>query len=170
MSLSKGLRLCVLFVMAMVSSYKAHSQEIRVRLLDGKSGKPMAHSCINVWIGDKRATLSIPTDENGVAKVYLTNNASEVNRSNYVESCGMFGVSDPKVMYSDIIQVQAGYAWCNSEAQDRSWLIIHEFKTKYLLDNGDVTQNVCGRASAISTPGELTIFVRPLTLWEKLKQ
>lgn len=103
MSLSKGLRFCILIVVAMVCSYKAHAQEIRVRLLDGKSGKPMAHSCINVWIGDKRATLSIPTDESGIARVHLTNDASEVKRSNYVESCGMFGVSDPTVMYANII-------------------------------------------------------------------
>jgi hypothetical protein len=33
-----------------------------------------------------------------------------------------------------------------------------------------LTDNDCGKATASPKPGELIIFVRPLTWWEKLKQ
>jgi hypothetical protein len=148
-----------------------HAQEIKLRLLDGRTGKPIEHSCINVWVGDQqKSALALPTDEKGIARFHLTSDATAVNVTNYWAACGMFGVSDPTVMYADTIQVNAGYVWCNPNTQERSWLAISKFPTRHLTDDGEVTANACGKVSAKPTPGELTIYVRPLTFWEKLKQ
>jgi hypothetical protein len=82
----------------------------------------------------------------------------------------MFGVRDPVVMYADIIKGSVGYASCKPHAEKYSWLAITNFPTKHLSDDGEVTPNSCGKAAATPTPGELTMYVRPLTFWEKLKQ
>jgi hypothetical protein len=39
-----------------------------------------------------------------------------------------------------------------------------------VLQQGIATPNTCGKATASPEPGDLIIFVRPLTWWEKLKQ
>jgi hypothetical protein len=41
---------------------------------------------------------------------------------------------------------------------------------KQVVQQGIVTANTCGKATASPKPGEVTIFVRPLTWWEQLKQ
>jgi len=164
-------RLLVLVLIPIALLPQLHAQEIKLRLLDGRSGKPIERSCINVWVGDhQKSALAIHTDENGIAKFHLTADASAVNVTNYWAACGMFGVSDPTVMYADTIQINAGYAWCKPNSQEKSWLAINKFPTKHLTDDGEVTANACGKVSAKPTPGELTIYVRPLTFWEKLKQ
>lgn len=38
-----------------------------------------------------------------------------------------------------------------------------------VLQHGVVTANYCGNTTASPQPGEIIIFVRPLTWWEKLK-
>ena len=164
-------RLLLLIVIPITSLLQLHAQEINVRLLDGRSGKAIEHSCINIWVGDQqKSALAIPTDGNGIARFHLTADASAVNVHNYGSSCGLFGVSDPTVMYADTIKVNAGYAWCKPKSQKTSWLTINTFPTRHLIAYGEVTANACGKAFAAPTPGVLTIYVRPLTLWEKLKQ
>jgi hypothetical protein len=112
------------------------AQNIQIKLLNGKSGRPIAGA--------------IHSQAGGV--------------------CGAFGVVDPVVKYADTIRVNVGYVSCASHKSDFSWLATTGVPTKDLIEQGIVTPNTCGRPSASQKPGELTIFVRPLTFWEKLKQ
>jgi hypothetical protein len=147
------------------------AQEIRLRLLDGRNGRPIERSCIDVWIGDQqKSVLTVPTDQRGIAKLRLTANANEVNVSDHWEQCGAFGVRNPTVKYSDIVRVHVGYVWCSAAPQANSWWAINIFSTTRLISDGEVTPNACGKVEAVPVPGELTIFIRPLTFWEKLKQ
>jgi hypothetical protein len=59
---------------------------------------------------------------------------------------------------------------CQLLKPDYSWLVIQTFSTRDVLQFGVVTENLCGKAKASPEPGELVIFVRPLTFWEKMKQ
>jgi len=45
-----------------------------------------------------------------------------------------------------------------------------KFSTKEVLEQGVVRANTCGNTTATPVPGEVIIFVRPLTFWEELKQ
>lgn len=114
--------------------------------------------------------MAIPTDEDGIAWLYLTDKDSEVNAQNQPKSCGDFGVAHPVVKYADTIRIVAGYAVCQPHTPGYSWLATMEFSTKQIVQQGVVTANVCSKATAPPKPGELTIFVRPLSWWEKLKQ
>jgi hypothetical protein len=150
---------------------EAAAQDVRVKLLNGKNGKPIGNSCINLWVGrHQKDALAIPTDEKGIAIFHLTADAASVNVNNRLSRCGLFGVFDPTVIYADTITIQAGYVWCEPGSQEGSWLALNEFSTVDLLANGKVTANACGTPSTVPVPGELTIYVRPPTFWEKLKQ
>lgn len=125
---------------------------------------------MNVWVGNGRKdALAIPTDKYGVAALRLTSNADAID-IRHGGVCGEFGVIDPVVKYADTVRVNVGYVTCQSRKSDFSWLAVTEFLTKDLIERGIVTPNTCGKSSASQKPGKLIIFVRPLNLWEKLKE
>jgi hypothetical protein len=159
-----------LFVLAS-SGTVLRAQTIKIKLVNGKSGQPIANTCVNTWVGaDRKEAMAIPTDKDGVAWLYLTDKDTDVNTQDHPKSCGDFGVAHPVVKYAVTIRVVAGYVVCQPHAPDYSWLTTMEFSTKQIVQGGIVTANSCGKSAASPNPGELVIFVRPLTWWEKLKQ
>lgn len=147
------------------------AQSIRIKLVNGKNGVPMAGACVNVWVGNKRKdAMAIPTDKIGIAKLRLTNNRGELNAQNQWKGCGLLGVVNPVVRYGNSIRVNTGYVVCLPRKPHYSWLATMTFSTKKILESGVVTPNACGKAKASPKPGEIVLFVRPLNFWEKLKE
>jgi len=147
------------------------AQTIEIRLVNGRNGDPMSDTCVNVWVGtERKAAMAIPTDEKGVARLRVTDKDGEIDIHNRWNGCGDFGMVNPVVKYNDSLRINAGYVSCQSRASDHSWLAITDLSTKEVLQHGVVTANTCGKATASPKPGELIIFVRPLSWWEKLKQ
>jgi hypothetical protein len=160
-----------LFLVLGASGKTLSSQTIKIKLVDGRSGRPLANTCVNAGVGTEgKEAMAIPTDEQGVARLYLTDKDAEVNTQSRTKSCGDFGVVHPVVKYADAIRIVTGYVVCQPHAPDYSWLATMEFSTKQIVQQGVVTANACGKATASPELGQLTIFVRPLSWWEKLKQ
>jgi len=149
---------------------KLGAQTIRIRLLNGKNGHPLAGKCVNVWVGSERkSAMAVPTDKDGVASLELTHKA-QADTQHVWKGCGILGVIHPIVQYSDRIEINTSYVSCEPRTPDFSWLAIKAFPTKKVLQSGIVTPNSCGKAKASPQPGEIILFVRPLTFWEKMKQ
>jgi hypothetical protein len=147
------------------------AQTVTIKLVDGRSGRPMAQSHVNVWVGNERKmAMAVLTDEHGIARLRLTANAREVDipssRSSDVEPV----VIDPVLKDDDFIRINVGYVLCEAGGSNYSWLAIKQVSTKQLINEGIAMPNTCGKTIASSNPGELIIFVRPLTFWEKLKE
>lgn len=139
-----------------------HAQVVTIKLVDGRSGHPMVHSYVNVWVGDQRKeAMAIPTDNNGIASLRLTDRDDEVDIHNQSIGRG-FGVIDPVVRYADSIRINVGYVLCQPRRPAYSWLKIANFSTNPLIHDGIVTPNTCGKITASPEPGQLTIFVKPL--------
>jgi hypothetical protein len=147
------------------------AQIVTIKLVNGRNGHPMSSSYVNVWVGTKRKeAMVIPTDKDGIARLRLTDNDDEVDlhmRKKYVRDNV---VIDPIVKYDEEFQVNVGFVICYPHVRDYSWLSTANISTKQLLQEGIVWPNSCGKATASPEPGELIIFVRPLTWWEKMKQ
>jgi aminoglycoside phosphotransferase len=121
----------------------------------------LAGTYVNVWVGNERKeAMVIPTDENGVARLQLTDKDSEID----IHS------RDPVVRYNNLLRINVPYVLCQSHTQDYSWLALTSFSTEQVIQRGIVTPNSCGLAAAPPKPEEVIIFVRPLNWWEKLKQ
>lgn len=147
------------------------AQTLEIKLINGRNGHPVANACVNVWVGNERKSpFSIPTDSNGITRLRLTENDSEVNTDHRWAKCGDFGVISPVVKYKDFVEVNVGYVVCEPHGTDFSWLEAKRFPTKQFVREGLVTANTCGKPVASARPGELVIFVRPLNWWEKLKE
>ncbi len=120
----------------------------------------MANKWVDLGIGDIVHMLTIPTDREGVAWFRLTKDDTEVNT----------GVANPVVKYSDNFRVHIPFALCQRNGSNYSWLAITTLSTKGVLEQGTVSANTCGKATAMPIPGEVIVFVRPLTFWEELRQ
>ncbi len=148
------------------------AQTLEIKLVDGRNGRPMvsASSYVNAWVGTQRKeAIAVPTDGKGVARIQLTLNPGEVNIPNSKNS-GSIVVERPIVMYDESFRINAPYALCASEGSNYSWLRSEEFSTKEVLRRGYVSPNICGQSTDSPRPGQVILFVRPLTWWEKLKQ
>jgi hypothetical protein len=148
------------------------AQTLEIKLVDGRNGRPMvsASSYVNVWVGTQRKeAIVIPTDGKGVARIQLTLNPGEVNIPNSKNS-GSIVLEHPIVMYDDSFRINAPYALCTSGGPNYSWLGPEKFSTKEVLSRGYVSPNTCGKSTDSPRPGQVILFVRPLTRWDKLKQ
>jgi len=157
----------------LLTTFAAHlaAQTLTIKLVDGRNGRPMAQSHVNVWVGNERKmAIAVSTDERGIARLRLTSDVKEVDipssRSSDVEPI----LIDPVLDYDDFIRINVGYALCEAGGSNYSWLAIKQVSTKQLINEGIAMPNTCGKAKASPNPGELIIFVRPLNFWEKLKE
>ena len=147
------------------------AQIVTMKLVNGRNGHPMSNSYANVWVGTKRKeAMVIATDKDGIARLRLTDNDDEVDLHMRKKYVGDNVVTDPIVKYDGKFQINVGFVICYPHVRDHSWLATTNISTKQLLQQGIVWPNSCGKATASPKPGELVIFVRPLTWWEKLKQ
>lgn len=161
----------LLLLLTFSSAFALSAQTIEVRLIDGRNGHPVANSCVNVWVGnEQKDALAIPTDNDGVARLRLTDSDAEINTQNRWKQCGAFGVINPVVRFESSVTINAGYVLCQPQGTDYSWLALKNFPTKEILTEGVVTPNACGKQAARRQPGEVIVFVRPLSFWERLKQ
>ena len=148
----------------------ADAQSVSIKLMNGKNGRPVANTCVNVWVGtERKEAMAIPTDKEGVARLRLTDKDGEVNIQRQWKNCGNFGVLNPVVRYSDTIGINASYAMCQTGGSNYSWLAVLRYPMAKVLHDGIVSSNTCGKANATAEPGEIILFVRPLTWWEKFK-
>ena len=148
------------------------AQKLEITLVDGRNGRPMvgASSYVNVWVGtERKEAIAIPTDEEGVARLQLTLNPSEVNIPNS-KNIGSIVVDHPIVKYDEFFRINVPYVLCGTGGSNYSWLGLKNFTTKEILDHGYASAHTCGKAPVSPQPGQVILFVRPLTWWEKLKQ
>lgn len=170
-SLVRGAAGLLLLLVLCLAAAALQAQTIRIKLVNGRTGRAVAGACVNVWVGNERkSALAIPTDNDGVASLRLTNRDAEVNAQKRWKECGDLGVTDPVVKDASSIRINVGYVLCQLRRADHTWLATQSFDTKQVLQSGIVSANTCGKAKALPTPGEVVLFVRPLSWWEKLKE
>lgn len=164
---------CLTLVFLILLGVSLFAQTLEIKLVDGRNGRPMVgtSSYVNVWVGtERKEAIAIPTDGNGVARLQLTLNTSEVNIPNSSNTRGSIVVNHPVVQYNESFRVNAPYVLCGSQGSNYSWLRSENFSTKDILQHGYVSPNTCGKATVSPEPGQVILFVRPLSWWEKLKQ
>lgn len=160
-----------LFSILGFAEMKLDAQEIKIRLIDGRNVQPLANTCVNVWVGnDRKQSTAVSTDAQGVVTLHLATESSKIDTNHQWNGCGLFGVIDPVFMYHDNIRINVGYVLCQTNAGDHSWLRSNKYSVKELVQTGIVSTTTCGKGTEGRQPGELIIFVRPLSWWERLKQ
>lgn len=171
-----------LFVAAIAGSLvpALNAQEIRIKVVNGRNGKPITNECLNVWIGAMLGQgLLAPTNNEGVIMLYLENGEVTADAAS-VRACNgnAFVGPNPVPKGADSIFVTGGnYVDCQEwakvvpggplkDALNRA----PSYPIKKILKSGVSASNKCGKVRKEAKPGELIIFERPTTFWERLHE
>lgn len=171
-SLYFGWRNLLATVLLAIPVMSIAAQTLEIKLVDGRNGRPMVgpSAYVNVWVGgERKEAIAIPTDRNGVARLRLTLNPNEVNIPNSTGH-GTIVANYPVVQYDESFRINAPYVLCAGGKGNESWLESRTFSTQEVFNRGYVSPNTCGKVAVSPQPGQVILFVRPLTFWEKAKQ
>jgi hypothetical protein len=149
----------------------ASAQTLEVVLVNGKSGRPMVgtSSWVNVWVGaERKEAIVVPTDKDGTAMIRLTTDSTEENIPRSA-STGSIVANHPIIKFDEHLRINVPYVMCASGGTNYSWLGIMEFSTTEIFRHGISSPDTCGKASIQARPGQIILFVRPLTRWESFR-
>jgi hypothetical protein len=167
----KGL-IALLFLASSGSALPA--QAVQIKLVNGKTGRPVAGACIGVGtMKDTRMAVYIPTNKDGVAKLRVTRKNNEVEISYDPKlGCGGNGAINPILKYDDTLAI-------NTSGHDPSCVFPKgvpkarfkevSFSTNEVIQHGAVSTNTCGKVTASPQAGEVILFVRPRNFQEKMR-
>ena len=151
------------------------AQQIRIRALNARNGKPIAHECINVSLGSWHGTDILPaTNRDGVAVLDLEGGEvrteaacagwpARAHRPAGVDTLSVIG--DYYVACQEYGRISPG------EPATRGLLgqLVPSYPIERILQSGVSAANTCGKFRAQAKPGELILYMRPHSLLEKLR-
>lgn len=177
-----GLLRKVLFIAAIASFLvpALHAQEIRIKVVNGRNGKPITNECLNVWIGAMMGQgLLAPTNKEGVVVLHLGNGEVTADAVS-VRACNgnAFVGPNPVQRGAESIFVTGGnYVDCQEWAKVVPGGTLRDalnrapsYPIRKILGSGVSASNRCGKFRIEAKPGELIIFERPTTFWERLHE
>ena len=119
---------------------------ITIRLLDGRTGKPIITDEAEVWIDkDQSHVLTVHAALDGIATVQVPSGVTEV----YVTAR------------------QDG--WYLNHCEVTKEKPVSSFSMEQITKDGVVSANRCSRKTAVARPGELTMFLHYQNIWDKMK-
>jgi len=167
-------RIFITSVLVVPQIAQIYAQEIQIKVLDGRNGKPIERECLNIWAGTGRgAHMVAATNGDGVVLLHFGNDdilaekacagwPSQVSRASDVE--GITISADRYVACQEYGKPTPG----ESPVNPLKMMPFYPFKS--ILQLGVSSSNVCGRIRGKAAPGELIFFVRPRSFWEKMRE
>jgi len=150
---------CILFVVAPIGLL-AQTGTIHIRVLDGRTGKNLA--------GMNLAFVDYHTDRDGSTDTDLNGRATvktSADGDSYIANPDAHGV----LVFNGL--GKGVWIPCTSQklydSDTRTYGSEHLYPVSTIVASGLVAHNNCSRRTATAKPGELIIFVRPATWWEK---
>ena len=142
-------RAASLFLLFPMQAAFTQTVPIRIRVLDGRTGKPYTHASIIVWDdtllapGHAAAVLpSTTTDDQGISVVQTS----------------------PSARISIHVTAEVGSCLPKSRAHEP----LSVTRVADILSSGVLQRNICGKPHVEPHPGELVVFQRPLHWYERL--
>lgn len=157
-----------------------HAQEVQIRVLNGRNGKPITNECVNISLGPWHgADLLVPTDKEGVAVLHFVGDevtaaaacqgwSKTAHRAAGEDTISVMG--DNTVACQEYGRLAPGEHPTPRAASRTVGELVPTYTIKTILESGIASANTCGKVRVTAKPGELIFFVRPRSLWERLKQ
>jgi hypothetical protein len=150
------------------------AQQIRIKAVNGSSGKPVVNECLNIWAGTLPGThLVARTDKSGVAVLNFTETGFSTGTGcpgwptvalRQADSPGIIVAGDRYIACQENGKITSGGPPVNSLNRMPSYAVTT------LLKAGISAGNTCGKFRAKAAPGELILFMRAPHWWERTKQ
>lgn len=172
LSFLRIIRLALIFVIC--SGGMLQAQEVRIRVLNGRNGKPIRNECLNVWTGISHgAHMVAVTNQDGVAILHIVGAVVETNNG-----CAGWPAQISGGPEIDGIMVSADrYVACQENSKPipgqpptDPLQTMPFYPIRSILQFGVSSSNECGKIREKAKPGELIFFVKPRGFWGSLRE
>jgi hypothetical protein len=151
------------------ASGAARGQEIRVKFLDARTGRPVTYEAAQMWVEScKLCVLTAPANnKKGTATFLYTGHSiraiwpPKTKKSRYYPRELTIPPGPERIAAAPI--VACGICWDRGPLRNDPWYPLTE-----ILQHGAVSQNHCGKATAKPKPGELILFIKPIPAWKRI--
>ena len=168
----------VFLVSALISFWGPllHAQEIGIWVLNARNGKPITNECVNVSVGAWHgADIVAATNKQGIAVIHFTDDElvaeiacsgwpARASRQVSVTTIAVSG--DRYVVCQEYGKAIPGEPVTSKLVQEG----IPVYPIKEILKLGIAAGNTCGKFRAVAKPGELILFARSRSFWERLRE
>ncbi|HKW75213.1 MAG TPA: hypothetical protein VJN64_06780 [Terriglobales bacterium] len=157
----------------------AWAQDIHIRIVNARNGKPITDECLNISLGKWHgAELLAQTNSDGAVVLHLKGGQVTVV-TNSPKACNTEAIVGPKPFTDDkrSISVMGDiYVVCQEYGNNVSGQpppfngdLIPTYAVTKILESGMTAANTCGKVRAQAGKGELLLFARPMSFWERMK-
>jgi hypothetical protein len=159
----------------------ARSQDVHTQVVNARNGKPITDECLNISLGKWRgAELLAPTNREGIVGLHIKNRQVTADTTS-PHACNGQAVLGPKFLTNDVESISVigdVYVVCQEYGNHLSGQppplhipsdVVPTYRISKIVELGEAAANTCGKFKAQAKPGELILFVRPMSFWEKLK-
>ena len=173
-------RVVALLVFPVLWACSVSAQEIRIRVVDARSGKAINNEFVNISFGSWHgADLLAPTNNEGVVVLHLAK--SEVTATGVSPSaCDGSAILGPKPLPKNVDAIAItsdAYVDCQEWAKvlpggepKDNLSRAPSYPIKKILESGIVAGNRCGKFRTEAKPDELIFFVKSASLWERVRR
>jgi hypothetical protein len=158
-ALRKTMLSCILFAVAS-TGLLAQNVTIHVRVLDGRTGKNL--SGMGLTFVDYHTDLDGSTHDDLNGRMIVKTSA---DGDSYVANPDAHGV-----LVFNVLDRDGAWTPCTRQklydSNTRTYGNDHLYPVSTIVASGLVAKNNCSRRTAIAKPGDLVIFIRPVTWWE----
>ena len=156
------------------------AQDIRILVLNANNGKPVTDECVNVSLGTWHGgDLIAPTNKEGFVVLHLENGQLTAAATT-PRACNGMEVLGPKRVptnASTIAITSDEYVDCQEWAKVVPGETLKDvlnrapsYPIRKILESGMTASNRCGKYRTKAKPGELVLFVKPRSVWERLRE
>ena len=160
-ALRKTILSCILFAVAPIGLL-AQTATIRIRVLDGRTGTTLSGMDLSFVDYHADPDGSTHADLNGRMIV-----KTSADGDSYVANPDAHGV----LVFDGLGSIDGAWTPCTRQklydSGTRTYGNEHLYPVSTIVASGLVAKNYCSRRTATARPGELVIFIRPATWWEK---
>jgi hypothetical protein len=149
-----------------------HAQKVQltIKTLNARNGEAIAKSCVYVEVWRNRREFSaeeVATDDKGIARILLSYDDASARPGRKISACFGRATVDAVLRYGnsvDIIPNRDKAVDCRPRTN--KWgTRDYSYPMTLIIQRGIVPANACGKATATPTPGEVTLFVKPVHWW-----
>lgn len=157
----------------------ALAQDIHIRVVNARNGKPITDECLNISFGRWHgAELLVPTNHEGVVVLHIRDKEATADMTS-PKACNGQAILGPKFLTNDasFISVMGDiYVICQAYGKGVSGQppplntdLVPTYPITKIFESGVAASNTCGKFKAEIKRGDLVLFARPMSLWEKWK-
>ena len=161
-------------VVVVCFGFLLQAQDVHIRVLNGRNGRPIKNECLNVWTGlSHGAHMVAGTNQDGIATLHVAEGVIEATIACPgwpTKASGKLNIDGITVSADHYIACQENGKPIPGQHPVNPIGMMPFYSLRSILQSGVSSSNECGKFREKAEPGELIFFVRPRNFCESMRE